>query len=632
MRLGVRYSPELLVEDRAPEDAKLMKRAGLNAACVGPAMWDIIEPSQGRFTYDWLDTIVEALHAQSIAVFVCIPINSPPAWAFAKYPDLSLTDVHGQSCGFGGALCYSSASIASLSEGITRALAGQYGKHEALSGWRIESSRTSQLCYCESCEQAFRDWLIERYLSEKALSDAWCVRYRAWSEIGLPRGPQIHPSHALDFARFQSHTRFAFFESVRSILGDSDSDLEIICDLDLAHDSAADPDDESLFAAQTNTGSTHWIDTAMAMAAVRPKSDRMTLAEVAGHHADPSAGALRRWIWQGIASGADRVFSGCWHSPRSGLAMGMNGLLTPDGRAASAFKEVRRTSDELTKVLPKLKNTRVEPKIAMLIQRDADLTVTNATAFPDPGADSVDRDWYEAIKQIGHGCDIVSPGCPLESYKLVLAPWLPFVDDELAEQLEQYVKGGGRLILGPGSGTRTVSNTFQHVAAPGLLLPIAGATIEETLNIPPDEPMTINFARGALIAQRAVVSGRVDVLDRMTSQAVGEYVGSRFAGKAAITRYELEKGEVHYVGAHLPQDTLCAFLTEVAPDYPMKKIPEGVEITERRGKDKRIVFILNHTPDRQTVTLPKACLDLLANEKVGPEVTLSANGVLILRS
>ncbi len=312
--------------------------------------------------------------------------------------------------------------------------------------------------------------------------------------------------------------------------------------------------------------------------------------------------------------------------------MGTRGLLTADGRPAAAHKEMRRTSDELTKILPRLKGTRVEPKIAMLTQHDARLTIEHPGARPDAGAEIVNHAWYKAIKRIGHGCDIVMPGCSLASYKLVVAPWLPFVDDAIADQLETYVKGGGRLILGPGSGARTAANTLRDVPAPGLLLPIVGTTVDETVHTPFDEPMTINFARGALIAQRADVSGRVEVLDRMTAQAVGEYVGGRFAGKAAITRYELEKGEVHYVGAHLPADILHAFLAEVLPDYPMKKIPAGVEVVERRGKDKRIVFILNHTAERQTATLPKACLDLLSDEKVGPEVTLSANGVLILRS
>jgi len=635
VRLGVRYSPELDGEDRSPDDAKFMKRAGLNAACVGPTMWDRIEPGQGRYTFDWLDGVVDALHKQTIAVFLCIPVNTPPSWAFTKYPSLARTDKHGQTDGFGGPLCYNTSNLASLSEGITKALTGEFGNNDVVSGWRLESPTSSPACYCADCEQAFRDWLIDRYQSEEALSDAWGVRYRAWTELSLPRGSHAHPSHVLDFARQQSSARIAFFDSVREVLRETASNQEVICDLDLVNPNGPVKENGTSFAAETDPRRAHWIDTSMGAEAARTMSDRFTVAEAAGseRRADPSAGALRRWIWQGVANGADRAYCGGWHMPRSGPDMGTNGLLGADGQPTAAYKEVRRTSEELTKILPKLKGTRVEPKTAMLIHHDACLVNENPGALPNPGSDTIHRTWYAAIKRIGHGCDIIEPGHPLDSYKLVLAPWLPFVDDALADQLEHYVKGGGRLVLGPGTGTRTAHNTLREGSAPGLLLPVAGATVEETINTTPDEPMTINFARGALIAQRVEVSGQVEVIDRLTSQAFAEYVDGRFAGKAALTRYDLEKGEVHYIGAHLPAETLYAVFDEVAPDYPMKKIPEGIEVTQRRSKGLRIVFIFNHTTERQTVTLPKACRDLLADEKkIGPEVTLSANGVLILRS
>jgi beta-galactosidase len=635
VRLGVRYSPEWDLEDRASEDADLMKRAGLNAACVGPTMWDRIEPDQGRYTFDWLDGVVKALTKQNLSVFLCLPVNAPPPWAITKYPEVGITDAHGQTASIGGPLCYNSTSLATLSQEITRALAERYGQKEAVAGWRIESPPGAPVpmhCYCETCEQAFRDWLIVQYQTEDSLSAAWGIAFRAWTEISLPRRNTIHPSHALDFARFQSQARTTFYDALRNTLLENVSDQEIICDIELT---AKESDtDHTTFATETDPRMSHWIETSMGAETARPMSERYTVAEAPGseRRADPSAGALRRWIWQGVANGADRVYCGCWHTPRSGLAMGTNGLLSVDGRSSTAYKEVRRTADELTKVLPKLKGTRVEPKTAMLIQHDAHLAIDNPGTLPDPGSEKAYRHWYEAIKRIGHGCDIIAPGDSLDAYKLILAPWLPFVDDALADQLETYVKGGGRLVFGPGSGTRTHHNTLRTVTAPGPLLPLVGATVEESIIADVTDPMTINFARGALIAQRVEVSGRVDVLDQMSSQAYGEYVEGRFAGKAAITRYDVEKGEVHYIGAHLPGDTLYAFFDEVAPDYPMKKIPAGVEVTQRRGKKQRIVFILNHTTERQTITLPKACLDLITDKKIGPEVTLAANGVLILRS
>ena len=52
----------------------------------------------------------------------------------------------------------------------------------------------------------------------------------------------------------------------------------------------------------------------------------------------------------------------------------------------------------------------------------------------------------------------------------------------------------------------------------------------------------------------------------------------------------------------------------------------------RRGKQGRIVFVLNNTRERQALTLPGQFRDLLSGETVGPQVVLARNGVLILKA
>ena len=64
----------------------------------------------------------------------------------------------------------------------------------------------------------------------------------------------------------------------------------------------------------------------------------------------------------------------------------------------------------------------------------------------------------------------------------------------------------------------------------------------------------------------------------------------------------------------------------------MKEIPEGVEIVQHKNDKGRMVFVLNHTGERQGLKLPGTFPDLLTGETVGPGVTISANGVLVLKA
>ena len=44
-----------------------MKRAGFNVVRMGDLSWDSFEPSQGKFTFEWFDSIMDKIGLRSIA-------------------------------------------------------------------------------------------------------------------------------------------------------------------------------------------------------------------------------------------------------------------------------------------------------------------------------------------------------------------------------------------------------------------------------------------------------------------------------------------------------------------------------------------------------------------------------------
>ena len=113
---------------------------------------------------------------------------------------------------------------------------------------------------------------------------------------------------------------------------------------------------------------------------------------------------------------------------------------------------------------------------------------------------------------------------------------------------------------------------------------------------------------------------------------IAEFTDEAIASKPAITCNTCGQGKVYYLGVLLPDAELKDLMGEILPDFPIKNNPEGVEITLRKNAEKRVVFIINHAPERRTVTLPGPFLELLSGQTVGPELTIARHGVLVLKA
>ncbi|MDQ1256362.1 MAG: beta-galactosidase, partial [Candidatus Hydrogenedentes bacterium] len=213
-----------------------------------------------------------------------------------------------------------------------------------------------------------------------------------------------------------------------------------------------------------------------------------------------------------------------------------------------------------------------------------------------------------------------------------VAPCLALVDEVLAQRLDTYVQAGGTLVLTPQSGVRTVTNLMSDKTRPGLLAGMAGITVEEVRPYHHGQTHALKFLPEALSDMACNVGTWVEVLKCGTAQPLAEYGDKPVAGKPAITVNKHGNGTVYYMGVLLPQEALIRFLGSILPSFPIKNIPEGVEVTQRRTEQGSFVFILNHSRERQEVALPGQFSEMLSGETVGPKVAIGANGVLILKA
>ncbi len=85
------------------------------------------------------------------------------------------------------------------------------------------------------------------------------------------------------------------------------------------------------------------------------------------------------------------------------------------------------------------------------------------------------------------------------------------------------------------------------------------------------------------------------------------------------------------IGDAALHDALVGWLVEAAGVTPALATPEGVEAVERWKEGRRLLFLLNHADEAQSVVLPGPMTDLLTGNKVTEQATLEAKGVMILR-
>jgi beta-galactosidase len=145
---------------------------------------------------------------------------------------------------------------------------------------------------------------------------------------------------------------------------------------------------------------------------------------------------------------------------------------------------------------------------------------------------------------------------------------------------------------------------------------MAGVEVEEYDSLPLGATNRLELCLPGWKKGQPQVSASVwcDVLKPTTAEVVGRYTRDYYAGKAAITWNSYGKGRVLYVGT-LGEAALFGVLADWLLDHtgvqPVLSVPAGVEATARWQDGRRLLFVLNHTGQEQTVELEHTYTTLL---------------------
>ncbi|SCF83219.1 beta-galactosidase [Streptomyces sp. Ncost-T10-10d] len=656
---GADYNPEQWPREVWEEDVRLMREAGVNIVSLAIFSWARIQPTADTWDFEWLDEVMDLLHAGGIGVDLATATASPPPWLTTAHPDILPVTATGETLWPGARQHWRPTSPVFRTHALrlVRELATRYAGHPALVAWHVnnELGCHNVYDYSDDAAHAFRTWLLRRYTTLEALNHAWGTafwsqRYSDWDQILPPRLAASHPNptQQLDFKRFSSAALKDHLLAEREVLRELTPDVPVTTNFmvmggtkgmdyaDWADSGAIDfvandhyvtpgpqDRDELSFAANLTSG----------IAGHRPWF--LMEHSTSGVNWQPvnlakKPGELARDSLLHVAHGADAVCFFQWRQSAAGAEKYHSAMVPHAGSDSELFRSVAELGRTLEALAPIAGAGREPGRVAVLFDWDSWWTSehdSHPTSRLDYHREALD--WYSALLRLGIRADVVpAHRTDLSSYDVVIAPVLHVVPQPFGKALTRYVEGGGHLVTTYFSGVVDENDHIWLGGYPGALRELLGIRIEEFGPLLDGATVDLdNETTGSLWTDRITVTGPdVEVLAR--------YRSGTYASRPAITRCTTGHGSAAYVSTRLGAEGLAALLPDLlAPAGVTSELPDeargAVELTVRRDADSRYLFLVNRSD--VPVPLPGVTGELLVGPATEGGLVLPPRDVAVLR-
>lgn len=668
---GGDYNPDQWI--RTPEiwdeDVRLMKLSSCNAMAVGIFSWSSLEPTEGVYTFEWLDTIMDKLWANGVSTLLATPSGARPAWMSQKYPEVlrvegnRVRNLHGIRHNH----CFTSPVYREKTQHINHLLAERYKDHPGLLMWHV-SNEYGGACHCPLCQEAFREFLKHRYNNDlDALNHAWWTtfwshQYSDWSEIEspAPHGEnQVH-GHNLDWKRFVTHQTIDFYKSEIEPLRQITPNVPITTNFMGTYDGL----DYFKFAKEVDVVSwdnyPEWHsdkiktwELASEIAFVHDLNRSLKGKPFLLMESTPSAvnwkeinkikrpGMHLLSSLQAVAHGSDSVQYFQWRKSRGSSEKLHGAVVDHCGHEHTrVFKDVADVGEALIK-LSEVAGSNTKADVAILYDWENKWALEGIQGLRNNrleyGQTAVS--FYRPFWKNGVSVDIIDSDCDFTGYKLLIAPMLYMVRTGVGERIQQFVEQGGTFVATYVTGWVNESDLCYLGRFPGPLSSVLGIWSEEVDTLDDSESNHISILSSNSEFTRLQNSYKAhtfcDLIHAKTAEVLATYEGGFYAGRPALTVNHFGKGRAYYIAPRLEsafQDDFMDLLIDgLMLDRALPNLPLGVT-AQRRSKDGvDYTFVMSFSEDGQRITLPQPMHDLLSGNTYEGEVTLKPYGIMVLK-
>ena len=501
------YRPPFPVQKHWADDMKRMKDAGLDSVQLW-LVWAWIESKQGTFNFHDYDTIIDLAAKNNLTVVLSTSAELHPYWIHKAVPNSEMINNLGHKIisenrcenhfGLTPGGCFDHPEVWALMKNFLEKTALHYKDCPTLAGWdawnelRYHYHSNSLVCFCNHTINKWRNWLKAKFGTLDELNRVWMRRYNSFEEI-LPG--KMHD---------RTYTEMNYWQHFRTWNCDDHGKnrYEAIKKIDPNHDvtvHAATP--SPLMYGGTNehaldrgndwelaknldgigcSSFPKWFGLDDAAFGMRiefvhsaANGKKIWLSEIQGGRAaigfssyeNVDAASQQRWIWNGIACGADKILFWCWRDEVFGRESGGFGIIGRDGLAEDRIKglqNTRRVIDENKSMLSSYTpNKKIEAGILFSPQS---YYLTWSQEGNAKKSTNAMEGYARALVRTSTPYKVIEENNldSLKDLKVLFLPRVLVFNETLTKALTSFVDDGGTLVCESETGAFTPEGFYRY--------------------------------------------------------------------------------------------------------------------------------------------------------------------------
>jgi beta-galactosidase len=492
INLGTQYYRPPFPDARYWEkDMARIADSGLNTVQLW-VVWSWVEPSPGEFIFDDYDRLIELAGKNRLGVVLSTIAAVHPYWIHREVPGSEMIDNEGKKVvssnrgeihfGLTPGGCFDHPGVWDHMRRFLRQVVTRYRSADNLRGWdawnelRWNVQADGLVCYCPYTVNAFRNWLKSRYGDLDELNQAWKRRYRAWEDVwpgkryGRPYTEMMAFEHFITW-RANEHGK-ARYDAIKSL------DPERLVTVHGGQPTVMHGDHYPIGTALHRGNDWFYADhmdgigcssfpvwqgaddtdltARLSFLSAAARGKHIWLSELQGGraasgfdvHQPVSPAPQQRWVWTGIAGGADTVLFWCWRDEVFGRESAGFGLSGNDGFAEARLDAMRKTGGILQKHAELLEHYRPDPTQVGILFSPQSYYLCWAQEGTGALAQHAIQGYARALIRANIPYTIVEEEHldALDGLKVLFLPRVLVVDEAVAEALNGFVRRGGVLV------------------------------------------------------------------------------------------------------------------------------------------------------------------------------------------
>lgn len=658
---GADYNPEQWMEDKDTvwnEDMRLMKLANCNEMSIGIFSWAFLEPEEGKYDFSLLDEVIEKIHQNGGKVVLATPSGARPRWMAEKYPEVLRVNERLERMHYNQRHnhCMTSPVYREKVAKINTLLAQRYGNHPAVIAWHISNEYGGE-CRCPLCQDAFRDYLRDRYdndiskLNKAYWSAFWSHSFNSFDQVEAPSELTDKVMHGLnlDWHRFVSHQTLDFVKAEISAVRKGGSRLPATINMmwglyELDYNEFADtldiaswdsyPDWHRGKQARTAADAAFWHDFYRSM-----KQRPFMLME--------SAPGLVNWhpvnklkrpgmdklqSMQAVAHGADSVQYFQFRKSRGSVEKFHGAIVDHVGTEHTRIFKVVQQTGALLKTINEVAGSHSRSRVAIVYDWESMWALDDAQCLKsNKKYGETCLDYYKYFWDRGISVDVIGKKADWSRYELVILPMMYVVDEDTMEKINIFVSEGGMVYATYTLGMVNESDLCYLGGFPGgKLRQIFGIWNEEVDTLYDEERVRVTGFGGSFEGK-----DHCELIHAESAQVLATYESEFYAGMPALTVNKHWKGKAYYQAFRDTGDfkkaALDAITAELGIEGVIPACGDGVTAHARYAEDNMYLFVENYneTP-AENIALGCAYQDMETGETV-ESLSLPAFGIRILK-